>query len=76
MNKEKIKIYILREETWFISYDVFMNKDDKHYVQYKKHWEEKLTVKHWKLEDLAWEYEYWDGILKVTLIEKEIDLTK
>lgn len=74
MNIEELTIYILREESYIISYDVFTEKDAKHYIQYKKKWEDLYTTKHWKLEDLIGEYWYWDDKVIVSLIEKKITI--
>ena len=74
------KIYILKEDyntTDFFEYkniDLFTNKNDRHYVQYKKKWEDKYTTKYWTLEELVWEYEYWEGTMKVELITRVIDI--
>jgi hypothetical protein len=74
MNDEiKYDIYILKENR-FGSIDLFTRKEERHYVQYKKKWDEKLSIKYWTLEELVWEYEYGDYIKKVELIKKTISL--
>lgn len=70
---EKYKIYVLRWN-YYNNIDIFTNKDERHYVQYRKKWDSKLSVKHWTLNELVWEYEYWDDIMKVELFEREIEL--
>jgi len=69
----KYKIYVLRRDR-YNSIDIFTNKNDRHYVQYRKKWDEKLSIKYGVLNELVWEYEYWDDIMKVELFEREIEL--
>lgn len=70
--EERLNIYILKQESRFTHYDVFLDKNERHYVQYRKHWDELLSVKRWTLEELVGEYEYDGDILKVSLITKSI----
>lgn len=70
---EKIKIYLLKYNLWGIT-DVFLDINDTTYIQYIKEWENKYTSKHWKLEELVWEYPYWDDTLIVELVTREIEI--
>lgn len=65
------KIYILKNN-YYGCIDVFNNKDATHYIQYQKKWDDRLKVKHWTLQELVWDYEYWDDIMNIELIEKTI----
>lgn len=68
---EERKIYILKNN-YYGSIDIFNKKDATHYIQYQKKWDDRLKVKHWTLQELVWDYEYWDDIMNIELIEKII----
>ena len=70
--RDTITVYILKQDNWFISYDIFTEKDARHYFQYRKKWEDKYTTKYWVLDELVWEYEDWDDKIIVELITREI----
>jgi len=70
---EKMKIYLLKYNLWGIT-DVFLDKNDTTYIQYIEEWEKKYTSKSWTLEELVWEYPYWDYTLIVELLTREIEI--
>lgn len=69
-----IKVYVLEQETYFIHYDVFLEKDYQYYVKYQNKWKTTYETKRWWLEELVWEYPYWDDKLIVRLYEREVIL--
>lgn len=71
---KKVKVYILEQESYYISHDAFTEKDATHYIQYQLEWKKTYEIKHWKLEDLVWEYPYWEEKLIVRLYEREVAL--
>lgn len=72
--EKKMKVYILEQECHYVNYDVFLEKDAYFYVQYQFKWEKTYETKRWKLEELVWEYPYWDDKLIVRLYEREVIL--
>jgi len=66
-------LYVLWESR-FNSIDVFTSEEDSHYIQYKKKWENKLSLKSWKLKELVWQYQYGGETFEVKVYKKTIDL--
>lgn len=72
---DNFKIYILRQRwDWLTNYSLFQDLSDLSYIQYLKKDDEKYTTINWKISDLVWEYEYWDWLLIVDIIEKIITI--
>lgn len=69
----KETIYILKfTYSYFTTFELFKDTRDTHYVQYKRKWDELLTMKYWPITELVWEYEYWDSIILVELTSVDI----
>lgn len=68
-------IYVLNYDyPMFTTFELFKSKEDRHHIQYRNKWYDLYTTKYWYLEELVWEYQYWDETLKVSLVETTINI--